>query len=70
MADIKVCDRCRKQLPDISSRFMFTFSHERSISISGWMCNNDYYIPNRYDICEDCYRDFIKFMGERLKGKD
>lgn len=68
MADIKVCDRCGKQLPDITIRFMFTCRHERSISINGWMLNNDYdYDPDRYDLCEDCYRDFIKFLDERSK---
>lgn len=72
MADIKVCDRCGKQLPDITTRFMFTLKHERSISICGLMLNTDYdYLPDQYDLCGDCYRDFVKFIdNELLKGKD
>ena len=72
MANIKVCDRCGKQLPDITTRFIFTLRHNRSISISGWMINNYYdYLPDQYDLCEGCYCDFIKFMGKQLlKGKD
>lgn len=70
MADIKVCDRCGKRLPDITSRFGFAIKHERSISINGWMLNNDYdYLPDQYDLCEGCYCDFIDFMGKQLLSR-
>lgn len=65
MADIKVCDRCGKRLPDITSRFGFTIKHEWSISVL--CCSQTYYdySPNKYNLCEDCYCDFIDFLYDR-----
>lgn len=72
MADIKVCDRCGKKLPDILKRFGFTIRREHSICIHDWMLQSDYdYQPDRYDLCEGCYRDFVQFIEcQELKGKD
>ena len=57
--DAKICDRCGKRIEGSDYRRVY------STRMDGWKC-----VPVTYELCEDCFADFEKFMEECKNAKD
>jgi hypothetical protein len=63
MADIKICDRCGKNVERLGWPIRARYYR------CNLFLNKNYYDSREYDLCTDCTGELIKFFDVKKEGK-